>query len=243
MNINDDMTDDTPQRPHGFNRRKKIVIGAIGAAIIALLVAVSLVWWASFQNGVENEGKSQQRDIQTLQAQVGITLSTCLDNSKIASQIAITQTAEVRKTIVDAVSARFEDKHGVSNAAVTKAGIRNSFLVMQERYPQVDIKVWDHLMTVSTGCRDQVAGVQNHLQQYAGVFDKWRLTGGLLDRGIRRKFPSNDLVFINPLTGEVSRGQVALGFLTRQIITGEAKKAIGNGEMPEQSLFPSPTKK
>ena len=235
MNVNDDLNDETPRkwRP---NWRK---IALIGLPILLVIILLGWWGWASNQNSVENDGKSRQRDLVTLQARVATALSTCLDNSKIASQIAITQTAEVRKTIVDAVSAQYATKDGATSDKVTQVGIRNSFVAMQQRYPQVDTKVWDHLITVATGCRNEVKGEQDHLQQNAGVFDKWRSTGDLIDRQFRREFPTNDLVATNPLTGEVYHGKQAMAFLTRLIITGEAKTAIGNGTMPDQTLFPS----
>jgi hypothetical protein len=236
-----------------FRRNHRGMFGAIVAGFV-LLVLVGIGWFAvnQYKLSVENTGRQQQRDIMTLQRQVGLSLSNCLDKTNIASQVANQQYASIKGILQDALSARYTNANGQPTRADSTLGGGAFISSLHEQYPQIDVSTWQKLMVTALGCRDDVYDVQTHLQDNAGIFDKWRQTVDVFNQGIKHEFPTGDLWVVDTASGKKLYANAALDYLTRTIETAEGKKAMSSGTMPDQQLpglspssaapSPSPTK-
>ena len=203
----------------------KLVIG-LGALVGMLLAIVGI---ASSINSIDNEGFEKQRDVLQQYNIYQTELSTCLDNTNIASQIAVEEYQQVKDVFTAIVGARYGDEGALSEGGAFVSAL-------QEQYPEIDRSLWKQLMTTAVGCRNQVAGVNNELQSVASRFDKWCNTGGLWAKMFRSRYPTDELKVMS-FSGPVT-GQAALDFLTTPITTSEATNAIRTHEMPTQDLFP-----
>jgi hypothetical protein len=217
-------------------------IGIICGLGALFLLLVSLLGIAQYHRNVEKDGNAYQNNLIALQRQVGIDLSNCLDKTLIANQVSDKQTAAVKNILTAALSARYTDKSGdtASKTSADAALGGGSFIsALHENYPTIDTGTWKDLMSTATGCRDDVADDQNHLQAYAAQFRTWSQSGNILSHGIRGKYP-NDLLSVtasqNDGTSQTLTGQAALTYLTRTVLTSDAQSAINTGTMPNQNL-------
>ena len=194
---------------------------------------------AQYHRGVENQGVQYQNNLVALQRTVGIDLSNCLDKTNIANQVGDKQYKAVKDTLQAALSARYTNADGSPTNADAALGGGKFISALQEQYPQVDTSVWKNVMSVATGCRDDVADDQNHLQAYAAEFKTWTQSGNVLSHGIRGHFP-NQLLTVrvdpNNMASQAYTGQQALDYQTRVILTSDAQGAINSGTMPSQNL-------
>lgn len=205
---------------------KHIVI--IAVAVVSLVVILGTLSWV---NGIDNEGYTKQRAVLQQYNVYQTELSTCLDNTSVASQIATEEYEQVKNVLTSIISARYGDEGALSEGGAFVSAL-------QEQYPEIDRSLWKQLMTVAIGCRNQVAGVNNELQSVAARFETWTNTGGLFAKRFHNRYPTDELKVVG-LTGPLS-GQAALDFLTVPLTTAAATEAIRNHEMPSTDLFPDP---
>jgi hypothetical protein len=242
-----DFNNSDAKRPNAFQNFRTNHRGAFYGAIAGVAAIVvfggGALGVAQYQRSVKKDGNTYQNNLVALQRKVGIDLSNCLDKTNIANQVGQEQYKAVKETLQAALSARYTSPDGSPTNAdgALKGG---SFIsALQEQYPKVDTSVWTNVMSVATGCRDDVADDQNHLQAYAAEFKSWTQNGNILNHGIRGGYP-NDLLMVkidpNNLTSPVLSGQQALDYLTRTILTSDAQGAINSGTMPSQNLGGSP---
>jgi hypothetical protein len=234
-----------------IRENRKLVVG-IGSALVAILLA-GLVWYAyaSWANGIRNEGEANQRRVKTYQEQIETSLSTCLDKGRIGAQVAQQEFNSVRDILIGTAQARYVDKDGKSTNASGTLGGGQLISALNEQYPNIDTATWKKLMDVVIGCRTDVQATQDRLITEAGLFDTWRTTGGVFEKKIRKEFPNQNLKVIDRektalqkragIPGDVwLTGEEALAYLTRVISTQAAQDAIRTGTAPDQDLFPTP---
>jgi hypothetical protein len=218
--------------------RKPVTLVAIAVLVIGL---VSWLGISMFQRSVDNDGIGRQRDIITLQREVGLNLSKCLDQTNIARQITDKQYASVKDILTAALSARYVDANGNATRADSTLGGGAFISSLNENYPQIDLATWKNFMSVAVGCRNDVYDSQDKLQIWAGEFDKWRQTGGIFSHNVRKKFPTDALYVYDPTQHKEVTGVEALKYLTRTILTSDAARALDTGVMPDQDLSGTPT--
>jgi hypothetical protein len=222
--------------PGFFEKYRGLVIGTIGVLVVALVGGLIWYGFASYRQGVRNDGVGQQRNVLTLERQFEIGLSNCLDKSNIAGQIARQEYASIKDILTDVVSARYVDDNGNATRASSTLGGGAFISSLHEQYPQIDLSTWKKFMDTALGCRDDVSDLQSRLQGYAGTFDTWTQTGGVFTKSIHAEFPTIALKAYNAKEHRDVFGREALDYLTRVIKTKEAADAIDSGTMPDQNL-------
>jgi hypothetical protein len=214
-----------------FKPKPWMIITAVVAAVMVFTLA-----FFNWQRAARAEGYDWQNGAKAKYQAVQTQLSTCLDNSLQAANIAQQERASLKDVLVGTISARYQDNKG---QAVNPANSQLVISAVQEAYPQVSNELFKQLMTIATGCRNQVAGAQQDLQAYAARFKTWTKTGNIFVGAIREGFP-NDEFAVQGLNGKLT-GNEALEFVAEPIITGAADEAAKTKQMPNQQLFPSAT--
>ena len=204
------------------------------SAVLVGIVLVGLIM-ASWINSVKNEGFTLQRAVITKYQGVETELSTCLDNSMVAAGVAQKERDTLKDVLIGTASARYQDGSG---KAVDPANSQIAINVIVEAYPQITDELFRQLMTISTGCRNQVKGAQQDLQAYGGRFDTWTQTGPWYEKWLRNDYP-DDRLKVTGTNGSQVTARDALDFIVTPISTGEAKDAVTSKNMPNQQLFPS----
>lgn len=219
----------------GFKFKAWMAWAAVGLVLIMVVFGV-LNW----QRAVRAEGYEWQNSAKSKYQAVQTQLSTCLDNNLTAAQIAGQERSSLKDVLIGTINARYQDSRG---QAVNPANAQLVINAVKEAYPQVSDELFRQLMTVATGCRNQVAGAQQDLQAYAGRFKTWTKQGDVITGSIREGFPNDEFV-VRGLNGKIT-GKDALEFVAEPIITGSADEASKTKQMPSQQLFPpsSPTTK
>lgn len=228
--------DSQPQ--NWLQRNFKMVIG--GAAVLVIIgIVIGFLGW---QRAVREEGYTRQINTATLYKAVQTKLSACLDKTMTSVQIADRERTSLKDTLTAVVQARYVDANGNPVDINTAGGQALMIKIVQEAYPTVSNDLFKQLMTIASGCRDEVTGAQLRLQAYAGDFQSWTKGGGPFEGMIREEFP-NDELQVEGLNGTLT-GKAALRFIAEPISTEEAGKAMRTKVMPQQTLFPSasPTK-
>lgn len=203
----------------------------VAAGLVVLMVIFGILNW---QRSVRAEGYEWQNNVKAKYQGVQTELSTCLDNSLQAAQIASQERASLKDVLVGTISARYQGNDGKD---VNPANAQLVINAVKEAYPQVDNELFRQLMTIATGCRNKVAGTQQDLQAYAARFKSWTKQSDIITGSIREGFPNDDLV-VQGLNGKIT-GKQALEFIAEPIITGSADEASKTKQMPNQQLFPS----
>ena len=234
-----------------IRNNRRLVIGI--AAVLVVVLLAGLVWYAyaSWANGIRNEGEANQRRIKTYQEQIESSLSTCLDKGRISAQVAQQEFSSIKDILIGTAQARYVDKNGNATRADATLGGGQFISALNEQYPNIDTATWKKLMDVVVGCRTDVQAAQDRLITEAGLFDTWRTTGGVFEKKIRNDFPNEHLKVVDRertamqkragITGYVwLTGEEALAYLTRVISTQDAQDAIRTGTAPDQDLFPTP---
>lgn len=208
------------------------------AAAIAVLLVLGLIVYGvmSWHNGIMNTGREKQRDLVTLNRGIETSLSNCLDSGATAAKVVLQQNTSLKDLYVKTAAARYEND-SAANEAIRGGSM---FSAIRESYPTIDQKTWNDLLTLVVACRKDVKDAQDRLQHDAGEFDKWRTTGGVIERTVRNNFPNDELTATDQ-KGNVLIGDAALKYLTKVISIADAKSAMDTGKMPEQDLFGKPT--
>lgn len=206
-------------------------------AALVIVLGLSTLGFLNWQRGVRQQGYEWQNNVVVKYQKVQTTLSTCLDNSQLSSQIAQQERQSLRDTLTAVVQARYVDANGKAIDVNTQAGQAVIIKVIQEQYPDVSPALFQQLMTIAVGCRNEVAGAQEDLQAFAGRFQTWIKGGNVFDGAIREAFP-NDELQVQGLNGTIT-GKAALRFIAEPILTSDASTASKTKTMPSQTLFPS----
>lgn len=206
-----------------ITKNLKLVI----VAVVVLVVGIIAFGIASWINSVNNTAFSKQRDVIAKYNIFQNELSTCLDNTRLAAGIAQEEYSQVSDMLESIVGARYggDEADALSGDAFVS--------VLVEQYPEIDRSLWKQFMTKALGCRDQTKGVNGDLQALAGRFDTWTSTGSLLSKPIRNNYPDDRLKVQGP--DGVLTGRDALDFIVTPITTADARDALVNKEMPDQS--------
>lgn len=203
----------------------------IGAVLFVALV-MSGFGVLNWQRAVRAEGEDMQNKTTAKYQAVQTTLSTCLDKSLQAASVAQQERDSLRGVLTDVIKER---SNKGQTAIPSDAGMVIS--VVAEQYPSISPDLYKQLMTVVTGCRNEVNGTQLDLQAFAARFKSWTKAGSFVDGLIRESYPNDNLVAEGP-NGQL-KGKTALEFMAAPIITDEADAASKNKRMPQQQLFPS----
>ncbi len=201
----------------------------IAIAVAAVLLGGSVISFLNWQRGVNHEGYEWQNSALAKYQGVQTTLSTCLDNTNMAAQVADRERATIIKGMKEIVAAR------TANHQEAIPGDTAVFVnAVAEAYPQISPDLYKQLMTVAVGCRNEVNGAQKDMQAYAGRFKNWTTGGNIFEGMIRNNFPTAELVVEGP--NGILNGKAALESMATPIITKEAGDATKNKEMPTQQL-------
>lgn len=211
---------------------KKPVVWVV-TAVVVLALAVGLGVW-NWTNTIKNEGNTWQVKVVQQYNNYQVSLSTCLDNTRVSAGIAEEQFAQIKDILVGAVSARYVDANGDPTNARAALGGGQLISALAEQYPTIDTTVWHDLMTNAIGCRNQAMGEAQELQSVAARFNQWLVTGGVFSRNIRDNWPTDGLK-VTGLNGQMITGQAALDFITQPVLTSDALKAFQTHTMPDQS--------
>lgn len=214
--------------------KKYKLAAAIGALLVVGLIVYGVMSW---HNGISNVGREKQRDIVTMQRGIETALSTCLDSGNVAAKVVMQANATLKDQLVSVAAARYTDDGDPTRAQATGGSLIS---MIQEQYPLIDQAGWNNLQTLVVACRKDVKDAQDLVQFHAGEFDKWRTTGGVIERTVRNNFPNDELT-VTTIKGETLTGLTALKYLTKVISVADAKTAMDTGVTPEQDLFGKPT--
>jgi hypothetical protein len=215
-------------------QKHKTPLAVAGTLVVLAIVVISFLSWA---NGIHNDGFRRQREVVQEYNNYQTSLSTCLDNSSISTQMAQAEYSQFRDVMTAVIAARYQTPTGQQTGASDVLGGGALISALQEAYPDVDRSLWKQAMSTAVGCRNQVANEMNKLQYVAASFDSWTNTGNVFARHYHRKWPNGQLK-IQGLTGTLT-GQDALDFLTQPVLTTSATQAVRTHTMPSQQLFPS----
>lgn len=210
---------------------KKPIVWIAALAVVAVVVGMSIWSWT---NTIKNEGNTWQVKVVQQYNNYQVSLSTCIDNTRLGAKIADEQFEQIKDILVGAVSARYVDANGNSTNASTALGGGQLISALAEQYPDIDTTVWQQLMTNAIGCRNQAMGEAQELQSVAARFNQWLVTGGVFSRQIRDNWPTDGLQ-VTGLNGQMLTGQSALAFITQPVLTSDAIKAFETHVMPDQS--------
>lgn len=214
----------------GWVSKHKLLMAVVSALVVLAIVIISVLNW---QRAVRAEGYEWQNNSLAKYQGVQTTLSTCLDKSLQGASVAERE----RSTLKDTLTSIIAQRSGGSQEAIPgNAGLVIDVVV--EQYPTVSPDLYAQLMTIVTGCRDEVNGAQRDMQAYAARFDTWTKASDVFTGMIREGFPNDELVVEGP-NGSLS-GRQALDFMRKPIIVAAADKASKTKEMPDQTLFPTP---
>lgn len=203
--------------------------GILGALAVVLIIAVSV---AFTQNGVINSGNQKEADLNAQYNSNMAYLSNCLDKSKQAVGAANAQNVALGDIITKAVTGRYVI--GSSATAAVQPGTKSLFSAVQEAYPDTSQigQIYQQVLTVVIGCRDDYTNYQVKLQSMIADFQKWR-TGSFTVRQFGGGFPNNNLVASGQTSG------LALIKMTTILAVNAAIQAYDSGQMPDQNLFGS----
>jgi len=215
-----------------FKKNKTLVV-VLGAVVVIGLIILAVI---GYNFSVRNEGERQEQDLTALYNQSINSLSTCVDQGRIAAQVTEEEYQTIKETLVEVASARYVDAEGNPTNASGVLGGGQFVSALQENYPQIDQRDWQNLQTLVVGCRDEFQGSQDRIQVMAATYNKWRVTDNLFNAGIKSDFPSDELKMVKP-DGETLYGQAAYDRITRVVSTDEANAAFESGNLEEQDLF------
>lgn len=205
----------------------KVALSIAVAVVAIVLVVLGVLNW---QRAVRAEGYEWQNNSLAKYQGVQTTLSTCLDKSLQGANVAERERETLKDTLTDVIAQRSGDSQ---QAIPGNAGLVIDVVV--EQYPTVSPDLYAQLMTIVTGCRDEVNGAQRDMQAYAARFNTWTKASDVFTGMIREEFPNDELVVDGP--GGSLTGQRALDFMSRPIIVTAADEASKTKRMPDQDLF------
>lgn len=208
------------------NRTLVIVLAAIAAVVIIVIIAVSYTF------SVRNDGERREQRLTVLYGQSINSLSTCIDQGRIAAEVSEQEFESLKDVLVNVASARYEN----DSAAADVIGGGSLFSAVVESYPTIDQRSWQNLQTIVVGCRDEFEGTQNRTLKEAGDYNEWRVTDDMFNSWIKADFPSDELKIVTA-EGESLYGQAAYDRITRVVAVGEANTAFETGELEGQDLF------
>jgi hypothetical protein len=156
------------------------VIGGIAAGVIALAL---IIGYFGVKAHVGNVGLAKEKAIVQLNNNNTIQLNQYVASLKEQVGIANVKSSALDKVLKDAVSARY------TPAQLSDKNAKGSFYsAMHEAYPNVDVGLYDKILTFAQGQRQDYALLQKQEQSMLADFDTWRgsfpnsiFTGGLPD--------------------------------------------------------------
>ncbi len=222
------------------NPRKKlyIILSAIAALVAVFLSIFSVSAW---QRSVESEGRTYQINMTNLYGKVLGDLSTCMNNTAIAANIAKEERQSLMELLAKAVGSRYTSPDGKSVNASDPQGQAYIMRMMQEAYPNVSDALFRQLMAEALGCNKDVRDVQNQLREMIKEFRIWRTKGDPIAGAIRESFPTRELK-VESFRGTLY-GAEAEEFMDTPLMTEGAEEGGKNRRLPTEKPFPSPTKK
>ncbi len=156
------------------------VIGGVGAGVLVLAL---IIGFFGVKAHVGNVGLQKEKAIVQLNNDNTIQLNSYVASLKEQVGIANVKSNALDKVLKDAVSARY------TPGQLTDPNSKGSFYsAIHEAYPNVDVNLYDKILTFAQGQRQDYALLQKQLQSMLADFDTWRgsfpnsiFTGGLPD--------------------------------------------------------------
>jgi hypothetical protein len=212
------------------NKTLVIVVAAVVAVAIVVLSVVSYVI------AVRNEGERYEQRLTQLYNQSLNSLSTCIDQGRIAAQVTVQEFETLKEILVEVAAARYVDDAGNATDASEVLGGGAMFSAIIESYPTIDQRSWQNLQTLVIGCRDEFQGTQDRVQNEARTYNEWRVTDDIFNSWIKAEFPSDELK-VTTADGDTLYGMAAYDRITRVVSVNEANLAFESGELAAQDLF------
>ncbi len=178
------------------------VIGGIiaGVAVLALIIGI-----VTIKAHVYNAGLVKEKQIVELNNNNTIQLNQYVASLKEQVGIANVKSNALDKILKDAVSARYNPTQ------MSDPSSKGSFYsAMHEAYPNIDVSVYDQIITFVQGQRQDYALLQKQLQSMLADFDTWR--GSFPNSLFAGGFPDHWLV-VSDDNGNRIDGQKALDYL------------------------------
>ncbi len=218
-----------------IKKHKTFVISAVSglAAVIAIVIVWAII--ASYTIAVRNEGETYEKRLTTLYNTSLLSLSTCLDQGRVAAQVTEREYESVKDILVDVTGARYFMIDGEQTNASEALGGGRLISALTESYPQIDQRSWQNLQILVIGCRDEVQGTQERLQFEAANYNTWRIQDDIFNGGIKADFPSDELV-VTKSDGTTLYGRSAYEQIIRVPSVEGAQVSFDTGQMVEQDL-------
>jgi len=142
------------------------LIAGIGGGVLVLAL---IIGFFGVKVHVQNTGLFKEKQIVELNNGNTIQLNSYVASLKEQLGIANLKSQQIDKILKDAVSSQF------SQSQVSDPNAKGSlFSVLHEAYPNIDLKVYDNIITFVMGQRKDYALLQKQLQSMLADFDVWR---------------------------------------------------------------------
>lgn len=214
--------------------RKPAVFVPLGTLLLVVVVGLG-IW--QYRKDIENQGEQLQERVEQTYKMAQNSLSTCLDQGRVAAQVADREFEQLKGILAEVVSARYVDEDGNPTGASEALGGGMLFSAVAESYPDIDQTSFQNLQAVAVGCRDEYQGSQDRVFNEVREFETWILTDNIFNQGIKNNFPSDALDVADLSSDEVLVGAAALNYMSRVILVDEAADAYRDGRLDEQDLF------
>ena len=202
---------------------------ALAVVVVVVIVVIGVI---NTIKGTFNEGERQEQTLTALYNESINSLSTCLDQGRVAAQVSQEEFEQLKGVLTEVVGVRYQEGDDVSEVL----GGGSAFSAIVEAYPQIDQRSWQNLQTTVVGCRDEFQGSQDRIQANAANYEKWRVTDDAFNWWIKDQFPSDELTVTLP-SGTPLYGRAAFEHITRVVTVAEANLAFESGMLGEQDLF------
>jgi hypothetical protein len=147
----------------------KVGKGLIAGVVGGVLVIALIIGFFGVKVGVQNSGLRQEKQIVELNNSNTIQLNQYVASLKEQVGIANVKSNALDKVLKDAVSSQF------SQSQLSDPQAKGSlFSALQEAYPNVDLSIYDKIVTFVQGQRQDYALLQKQLQSMLANFDTWR---------------------------------------------------------------------
>jgi hypothetical protein len=214
-------------------KKNNILVIVLAALVVMAIIVVSII---SYTFAIRNEGERREQRMTQLYSQSVNSLSTCIDQGRIAAQVSEREFETLKGILVGVAAARYVDGAGNDTDASEVIGGGQLFSAVIENYPSIDQRSWQNLQTVVVGCRDEFQGAQDRTLNEARTYNEWRVTDDMFNSQIKADFPSDELKVVTA-DGESLYGLAAYDRITRVVAVSDATMAFETGELGEQDLF------
>jgi len=222
--------DSTPKLPLG-----KIIGGALGAIVLIF----GVIWISSY---FSNKGTAHAKEssLSTSYNNGAQLLSTCINNTNGAAQVAAANAQALDKTLLDVMS-RQGGATNVDLSGSNASGLNALRPLLVQAYPNLagQTDLFNKVVSIMVGCQNDYSAAQTRVQDVVRDFNTWRggawvsFTGG-------GSYPDDQLYVAVPGTPRIT-GEEALERMEQPIVNSVAAGAYNSGTYNPSPLFPTPS--